>query len=446
MRLKKLAKMTSLLLPMKANNTERTTMLNKLKSLFGGNKKLPDSLSKEEEQQILQNGSDNLREQLAARKDARPEVLYYLADDSSANVRKQIAKNPSTPPQADEKLKDDESVEVRSELARKIGRLVPGLEEGERTALRDKTISTLEGLAQDQVPKVRAVIAEEIKACDNVPKHIVDQLARDVEAIVCGPILQYSPLLNDDDLREIIAAGATGTALEAIAHREGLSADLSGDVAASLEVPAIAALLTNESAQIREDTLDQIISQAQNVEDLHRPLALRPQLSIRAMKRVAGFVASALVHAMMDKAGLEEEQAEDLLDRVRDRLAGEKVGEDEESKLAATALDYFERGMINDKFVEEQIEANHRELLVQCLAVAADLPADIVRQIIHSKSGRAVAALAWKCDLKMRTAYDLQTKFALVPTAQLLSAKDGNKYPIDANELEWHLSYFLDQG
>jgi uncharacterized protein (DUF2336 family) len=420
-------------------------MLNKLKSIFGS-KALPDTLSKEAEQKILEKGSDEQRVQLAARKDARPEVLYYLADDTNANVRKEIAANPSTPPQADEKLKDDENEDVRAELARKIGRLVPGLEADERTALREKAIKTLESLAEDQLPKVRAIIAEEIKASSNVPKAIVDKLARDVEAIVCGPILQYSPLLNDDDLREIIAAGASGSALEAIANRVDLSEEVSGDVAASLEIPAIAALLTNKSAQIREDTLDQIIEQAQNVEDLHRPLALRPQLSIRAMKRVAGFVASALVHAMVDQAGLEEDQAEDLLDRVRDRLADEKVGEDEQEKLAKTALDYFERGMLNDAFVHEQIEANHRELLIQCLAVMGDLPADTVRKIIHSKSGRAVTALAWTCELTMRTAYELQTKFALVPTAQLLSAKNGNKYPIDDNELEWHLSYFLDQA
>jgi len=190
---------------------------------------------------------------------------------------------------------------------------VPGLEEGERTALRDKAISTLETLAQDQLPRVRAVIAEAIKSSDVVPKHIVDKLARDIEAIVCGPILQYSPLLNDDDLREIIAAGATGTALEAIAKRPIVSEEVANDIAASLEIPAIAALLTNECSQIREDTLDQIIAQAENVEELHKPVALRPHLSIRAMKRVAGFVASALVHAMMDQAGLEEAQAEDIL-------------------------------------------------------------------------------------------------------------------------------------
>ena len=429
-------------------------MLKKLKSLFGGGNKpeavpeagLPATLTKEQEQHILQSGTHGQRKALAGRHDARPEVLYYLAEDASVEVRKAIAQNPSTPIQAAEKLISDDDEGVREELARKIGRLVPGLAPGEQTALREKAIKVLEALAEDQIPKVRSIIAEEIKTSDQVPKDLIDRLARDVEAIVCGPILQYSPLLNDDDLREIIAAGISAGALKAIAGRANISVDVSADIAATLDVPAIASLLANTNAQIREDTLDQIIDHAKTVEELHAPLALRPQLSIRAMKRIAGFVASALVHAMMDQAALPEAQAEDLLERVRERLSAERVGDDEEAALAARALDYFQKGMLDDKFIREQVEANRRELLLQCLAVMADLPVGTVRQIIHSKSGRAVTALAWKAGLTMRTAYELQTKYALVPTAQLLSAKDGENYPIDDNELDWHLSYFVEQA
>lgn len=420
-------------------------MFQKIKTIFGGDKQLPDTLSVEDEQKILKAGSEGEKKQLAARKDARPEVLYFLAEDQSASVRMAIAANSSTPIQADEILKTDVDENVRAELARKIARLVPDMKSSEQAVLRDKSIGVLEALAKDQLPKVRAMVAEEIKGSSDVPKALVDRLARDIEDIVCGPILQYSPLLNDDDLREIIAAGTSTKALEAIASREMVSEEVSADVAGTLDVPAVSALLTNPNAQIREETLDRIISQAESVEDLHKPLSLRPQLSIRAMKRIAGFVASALVHAMMEQSELSEDQADELLDKVRERLADEKIGDDEQAKLAATAQDYFERGMLNDKFVLEQIDENRRELLMQCLAVMADLAVDTVRQVIMSKSGRAVTALCWKADLKMRTAYDVQTRFALVPTAQLLLAKDGNKYPINENELEWHLSYFADQ-
>ncbi len=420
-------------------------MLGKLKSIFSGDKALPKDLSIEDVQKILKTGSEQQKKQLAVRQDARPEVLYYLAEDQSVSVRRLIAQNPSTPIQADEILTNDSDEEVRAELARKISRLVPGMTSKEQKALRDKSIKLLEALAKDQLPRVRAMVAEEIKNDQNVPKSLVDRLARDIEDIVCGPILQYSPLLNEDDLREIIAAGASSKALEAIASREAVSENVSADIAGTLDIPAVTALLTNKNAQVREDTLDQIIAQAETVEDLHKPLTLRPQLSIRAMKRIAGFVASALVHAMMEQSDLSEEQADELLDKVRERLAAERVGDDEQKQLADQAQDYFERGMLNDEFVVEQIAGNRRELLTQCLAVMSDLAAETVRQIIQSKSGRAVTALCWKAGLSMRTAYDVQTKFALVPTAQLLHAKNGVEYPIKEDELEWHLSYFIEK-
>lgn len=420
-------------------------MFQKIKSMLSGDKGLPDTLSVEDEQSILKDGTEKQKEQLAARQDARPEVLYFLAEDKSASVRRHIAGNPSTPIQADELLKNDSDDTVRTELARKIGRLVPDMSSAEQTTLREKSIKLLEVLARDQLPKVRAMVAEEIKNSDDVPKALVDRLARDIEDIVCGPILQYSPLLNDDDLREIIAAGASSKALEAIASRELVSEDVASDVAATLDVPAVAALLTNKNAQIREDTLDQIISQAESVEDLHKPVALRPQISVRAMKRIAGFVASALVHAMMEQSDLSEDQADELLEKVRDRLAAEKVGDDEARKLAIKAQEFYDRGMLDDAFVSQQITENNRELLLQCLAVMSDLAVETVRQVIQSKSGRAVTALCWKADLTMRTAYDVQTKFALVPNAQLLSAKNGNAYPIKEDELEWHLSYFTEK-
>ena len=54
-------------------------------------------------------------------------------------------------------------------------------------ALRALTIETLERLARDQLPRVRAVLAESIKSLDCIPKYIVLTLARDVETMVAAP-------------------------------------------------------------------------------------------------------------------------------------------------------------------------------------------------------------------------------------------------------------------
>ena len=58
----------------------------------------------------------------------------------------------------------------------------------------------------------------------------------------------------------------------------------------SLDVPGVAALLVNPDARIRKETLERIVEQAEEIEAWHMPLALRADLSARAIRRIAGFV------------------------------------------------------------------------------------------------------------------------------------------------------------
>ena len=108
-----------------------------------------------------------------------------------------IAANPSAPRQADLLLAGDADDDVRLELSRKIGRLLPDLSPAATTKIRELTIETLEKLAADRLPQIRQIVAEEICDSDWIPPKVIYKLARDSELLVCGPILEYSPLLSD---------------------------------------------------------------------------------------------------------------------------------------------------------------------------------------------------------------------------------------------------------
>ena len=73
-------------------------------------------------------------------------------------------------------------------------------------------------------------------------------LAHDLTAVVAAPILQYSPLLSDADLIEIIACAQVREVLTAIAGRKPVSEDVSDKLVQSLDVSAVAALLVNRDA------------------------------------------------------------------------------------------------------------------------------------------------------------------------------------------------------
>ena len=396
----------------------------------------------ERAKKALAEGNVEQSHALAIDTNTPPEVLYYLADKGDDEARVGVATNTATPIQADEMLADDPYADVRCELARKIARILPDLRPDEADQLREKSIDILNKLADDQLPKVREIIATELKQTNNAPKELILKLANDIEDTVSAPILEYSPLLSDGDLREIVAAGVIGEALNAISRRKKISEDLAEAIASTLEIPAVAALLTNKDAAIREDTLVSIVKQAKNTEALHQPLASRPNLSLRIMKRVAEFVASALVHKMVDDAGLDQNTADELIKRSRKKIHNEDVNIDDEKNAQQIAMDFLNRGMLDDEFILECIAEHRKQLIVHCLALMADLSVQVVEKILATRNGKAVTGLCWLAKLKMRTAIEVQLKIATVPYAHVVQAAGGTDYPFTPQDMQQDLLFF----
>lgn len=381
---------------------------------------------------------------LAGKKNTPQEVLYYLAEDENPIIRKEIASNSNTPSQADKILSNDDCEEVKQELARKIARFFPNISDTGTVEIRDKAIELIEILANDQLPSVRQILSEELKSSNSIPKNIAIKLASDDVLEVCAPILEYSPLLDDTDLKEIIAATTLTGALAAIAKREELSGDICEAIASTLEIPAVSNLLANKNAQLREETLDNIINEAQkqNIEELHEPLATRPNLSIRAMKRIATFVASSLVDRMLGNNQLDGDQAEELLKRVRERITEEEPESDDNRSLAEQAEDLYERGVIDDEFIQNAIKNKQRELVIQSLIIMSRLPEKSVRSILVKKKGSLIVALAWKAELNMRTALQMQNELAHIPKADFINAKNGIDFPMSDQQMEYEIALY----
>ncbi len=398
--------------------------------------------SYEEAREILEQQNDQEKSRLADHRETNPEILYYLATDAAPEIRRKVATNANTPHQANSILAGDEDCEVRQELARKIARMLPDLAEDEVTRVREKAIEILETLARDQLPEVRRILSEELKAFDCVPKHIILRLAGDDHLEVCAPILEYSPLLGADDLKEIIAATTVDGALQAIARRKTVDEDVSEAITSSLDIPAVATLLTNENAQIRESTLDSIIDQAEDIQALHHPLVSRASLSLRAIKRIAGFVAASLVDQLIDAYDLDPDLADDLLSRARARISEQGPDQEKKDSLARKAADFFEKGLLDDVFLENLVKNRQRELLFHCLSHMAQMPVRSIRKIIGCKKARRVVALAWRSNISMRTAIKIQQEIACIPAGQILNARDGTDYPLSRAEMEYDLALY----
>ena len=388
----------------------------------------------EQAKQLSTDPDAKVRRSVAQQPDVRPEILFYLADDADSGVRRAVAEHRATPRQADLILTRDDDESVRERLAAKIVALVPEFSNEERQKIRALSDKVLDTLARDQAVKVRQIVAEALKDSVHAPLAVIQKLARDMEIQVAGPILEHSPLLTDEDLLEIIAAGPIRGALNAIAKRRQLSDTLSDGVAvAALANPgaesnSVRRLLQNQSAQIREDTLDRILDQASRVPAWHEPLVQRPTLPMKAIKRLAAFVGRSLLEALQQRPDLDAATAKDVAKAVQRRLEAEGAG--------------TEAPPVGEEAIAAAIGAGKRDAVAAALARDAKLPAGVVSAILASKSAKAVTALAWRAKLPMRQALQLQLRVAHIPPTAALNPRGGTDYPLTPAEMEWQLGLF----
>jgi len=389
----------------------------------------------------IRTGTPGGSSELAGRTDAGADVLHYLAVNGAAPTRAAVAANVAAAAKTNRFLANDEDEDVRAELARKIARLMPGLSERETSHVVALTIETLECLARDAAVRVRAIVAEEIKYLTCVPREMVQQLARDVETVVAAPILQYSPLLSDADLIEIIACGQVQEVLTTIASRKPVSEPVSDKLVQSLNVPAVAALLVNPDAKIRKATMDQIIARIEEVSSWQLPLALRADLSARAIRRIGSLVGASILERLAARNDLSDSTRIYLNRELRARLA-EPPPEEPGSSAADIVAAAKKEGRLDGEFVESAAQAGQRETVVQALAALANISEQAVKKIMTAGGAKPLVALVWHAHLSMRVAFKIQTLIMKLPTRDVLPARGGVGFPLSKEEMRWHLSNF----
>lgn len=417
------------------------------------------AVSYDEAKDLARHEDTEVRRELATRNDVKPELLYFLAEDPSPAVRLSVASNETTPSQADLLLARDEDQDVRSSLAEKIARIAPGLTADEQDKVRRMTYEALEILAHDQVTRVRQILSEALKDVVDAPPELIRRLAKDVELVVAGPVLQFSPVLTDEDLIEIIGNDPIHGALAAISSRAEVSENISDALVAADESDVIAALLSNPSAQIREETLDSILDRATDEEQWHAPLVKRPVLPPGAATRLARFVTDNLLTLLIERKDLDSETASAVRLVVERRLKEEASGPEETPSKAGkgkeksagqkektplnVAKDLHKDGKLDEANISQALKKGERDFVIAALSVLAKVKMKTVRKIVSAHSAKGLVALSWKAGLSMDFSVSLQKKLARIQPAELLKGP-GGRYPLTEEEMNWQLEFLGD--
>ncbi len=143
---------------------------------------------------------------------------------------------------------------------------------------------------------VRKSIAENLMSADQMPRDIILSLAKDIDD-VSRPILEFSELLTDDDLIDIVSTGDT-KAQVAVAQRNSLSESVSEALVNTEKGEVVTSLLNNASAQIAEKSLIKVIDSFSNKEEVIEALVTRGSipsiLVVELTKKVSSVIQSKL--------------------------------------------------------------------------------------------------------------------------------------------------------
>ncbi len=198
-----------------------------------------------------------------------------------------------------ERLAADRSLEARQTLGRTLSEWAtdPDL------ALSEQEWSLVSAIyiaiAKDIENSVRARLADRLSQREDVPHSLVVALATD-EARVAKPVLMESPLLDDQDLINIINE-CSGLHRGLVASRPELNARVSDTIVVTGDVKAIQLLLKNETAKIEESSFIQIGKLARKRIELQDPLVHRPDVPYVAVEKIIDLVSGNLLQEISER-------------------------------------------------------------------------------------------------------------------------------------------------
>ncbi len=155
-------------------------------------------------------------------------------------------------------------------------------------------------LLRDTEVAVRSSLAQYVKDSPTIPHDIVAKMAQDVEEVAL-PILQFSEVLTDDDLVDLINAKDEVSRYLAISRRRIVSDRVSDNLIAKGNDEVVNVLVNNSGAIISEGGFTRIIENYGDDETLMKAVTERSYLPVATVEKLIRVVSSSLAETLKEK-------------------------------------------------------------------------------------------------------------------------------------------------
>lgn len=311
-----------------------------------------------------------------------------------------------------ETLLRDPSAAGREAAATKVAVAFSNLQLGERErALAEEIFRTF---VRDTEVRVRAALADQLKRSREVPHDIALTLARDV-ARVAGPILEFSSVLTDEDLVEIVAS-ASGDHQVAVAKRASLGAEVVSALTDKGGEEAVATLMENHDVEIGEAAFARAIDRFGTSARVNTPMAKRPKLPLGIAERLVTLVSDSLRDHLVAHHELTPDMATDLVLSTRERVTLSLTADANQPDVIRLVHQLNNNRRLTPTIVLRALCLGDTDFFEAAVAEIAGVSVVNAHKLIHDPGDLGLKAIYQHCKLPMelyplaRAAIDVATE------------------------------------
>jgi len=323
-------------------------------------------------------------------------------------------------------LLSDPTPENRADAAIKVSNKfnTGDLSESERKIAED----IFKIMVRDAEERVRIALSDSLKDNPDVPHDVAVSLANDVVG-VAAPMLEFSDVLTDGDLKEIIKSHGAESQI-AIARREHLSADVTDAIVENSDSEeVIAVLVSNEGADLKEDTMGKVMDKYSGVEAVNNSLASRGQLPINVAERLVSLVSEKVRDHLVTHHEMTPDIVMDLFLSARERATVSLLSDGADAMdVRALVEQLHSHGRLTETLIFRAICMGDVVFFEAALAKLCNIPVSSAYKLIHDRGNMGLEAIYRECKLSPQMLPIVYAALSVAKDMETSASEDRDRF------------------
>ena len=288
------------------------------------------------------------------------------------------------------RLMKGESSEERATVAHRLCRRIATdvLTEDERLFAEE----IIQVLAQDTAELVRRTLSVTLRNSPRLPHKVATQLAQDVESVAI-PVLENSPVFNDEELIELVLS-VTAAKQAAIAGREKVSSTLAEVICEHADEIAVETISGNAGAEMSDRAFEHSIERFPANENMPENLVMRDHIPVHIAEKMVSLVSGQVFDMLINRHELPAQMAIDLAAGARERATIDLVEQaDRTNDMSRFVSQLNLNGRLTHSLIMRALCVGHMHFVEHALAELSGVPHSRAWLMIHDAGPLGLQAI-----------------------------------------------------